>query len=309
MQCHNFFHSPELFHMVENTPGQRPYMAVATNEGGEVVGHALAIVRRRGSWLPPMLYTQGRIYGEGEYADTVDAQEVFALILAALTRKLRRRLCFYIEFSDLSRKMFGYRFFRQNTYFPVGWQEVHNSLHSKTPAERLTVKMRDRIARAYAAGITTREACSDHEVEQLHTLMARYYRFKPHRLVPPAEFFLALHANPDAHLFVTLYKGNIIGGCVCVCSEGNTYLWYSAARRKRYAHLHPHLLTIWHALDWSWQHHYAHFRFLHAGLPYPHNPRRDFLLRFGGKPVANYRWFRFSIGWLNRLLAWLYNDL
>lgn len=119
LNSRNFFHSPELFHIIEKTPGQKPYMVVATNAKGQVVGHVLAIIRRRGSLLPPMLYTQGRVFGEGEYADDVDQEEVFGVLLRALTRKLRRKLCFYIEFSHLSRKMFGYRYFRQNTYFPV----------------------------------------------------------------------------------------------------------------------------------------------------------------------------------------------
>lgn len=308
MTCRNFFHSAELFHIVEKTPGHRPYMAVATDAEGRVVAHTLAIIRRRGSWLPPYLYTQGRIYGEGEYADGYDNEEIFGLILHELTRKLRRRLCFYIEFSDLSRKMFGYRFFRRNTYFPVRWQEVHNSLHSKVPADRLTDKTRDRIAHVYALGVETREARSEAEVLCFHRLLTRFYHFKPHRLIPSAQLFLELHRGQHSRIFLTLYRGKVIGGCACVYSDDNAYLWYSASKRKTYPHLHPNTMTIWHAINWSWQHHYAHFRFLDAGLPFPKNPRREFILRFGGKPVAKYRWFRFSIGWLNRLAGWVVDD-
>ncbi|MCI6550209.1 MAG: GNAT family N-acetyltransferase, partial [Prevotella sp.] len=32
------------------------------------------------------------------------------------------------------------------------------------------------------------------------------------------------------------------------------------------------------------------------------------ILSFGGKPVAKYRWFRFSIGWINRILTWIYKE-
>lgn len=308
MTCHNFFHSAELFHIIEKTPGQKPYMGVATDANGRVAGHILAIVRRRGSWVPPVLYTQGRIYGEGEYAEGEDQEEVFGLLLTALTRRLRRRLCFYIEFSNLSRKMFGYRFFRRNTYFPVNWQEVRNSLHSKTPRERIRPKTLERIEHVYSLGVETREACSEQEVQQFHRLLRNFYRYKLRRLIPPEKLFVDLHNSKHAHIFLTRYKGKIIGGCACIYSEGDAFLWFLASRRKRYPHLHPNMMTIWHALNRAWEDGQAHLNFMDAGLPFPHNPRREFILRFGGKPVANYRWFRFSIGLLNRMLAWIYRQ-
>ena len=53
MTCGNFFHSIELFRIIEKTPGQWPYMAVAYSGDGTIVGHLLAIMRRRGSLIPP----------------------------------------------------------------------------------------------------------------------------------------------------------------------------------------------------------------------------------------------------------------
>lgn len=308
MNSHNFFHSPELFHIIERTPGQSPYMAVATDDKGKTVGHVLAIIRRRGSLMPPYLFTQGRVYGEGEYAEEVENEEVFALLLDAITRKLRRRLCLYIEFSDISRKMFGYRFFRKNAYVPVGWQEVHNSLHSKPPVERITERMLQRIERIYDLGVVTREAENDQEVRMFHKLLHRFLKFKFHRLPPPTEQFVELFKSEKVRVFITTYRKKIIGGSICVLSEGNAYLWYLASKRKTYPHLHPNMMTIWHAMNWAWEHNYAHFRFLDVGLPYPHNPYREFILSFGGKPVATYRWFRFSIGWINRIVAWIYRE-
>lgn len=308
LNSRNFFHSPELFHIIEKTPGQKPYMVVATNAKGQVAGHVLAIVRRRGSLLPPVLYAQGRVFGEGEYADDVDQEEAFGVLLRALTRKLRRELCFYIEFSHLSRKMFGYRYFRQNTYFPVRWQEVHNSLHSKTPIERISKKALARVNHAYAMGVTTREAANVDEARRLHKLIHDFYRFKPRRLIPPEKQFVEFFKSDNARLFVTLYKGKIIGGCVCAYSEGNAFLWYLASKRKRYAYLHPNTMTIWQAINHAWENNYAHFYFLDVGLPYPQSPLRDFILRFGGKPVSNYRWFRFSISFINKIIAWRYQE-
>ena len=103
---------------------------VVAEENGVVVAHLLATLRRRGSLIPPYLFTQGRIYGEGEYSPDINKEEVFKLMLSAITQKLKHKLCLNIEFSDLSQKMFGYKHFKQEGYFPVHWMEVHNSLQT-----------------------------------------------------------------------------------------------------------------------------------------------------------------------------------
>jgi hypothetical protein len=304
----NFFHSPELFHILENSSGQRPYMAVAFDETGRVVAHMLAFTRRRNTWIPPFLYTQGRIFGEGEYAEDTDKEVIFGLMLHELTRKLRRKLCFYIEFSDLSVKMFGYRFFRAEGYFPVNWQEVHNSLHSMPPIERLSERTRERIQKSLRAGVTMREVKTDEEVHSFYQLMNGFYRMKLRRIIPAENHIKQLYNSDNGRIFITLYKEKVIGGCVCVFSEGNAYLWYLASKRKRFALLHPNLMTVWEAITWSWKHNYAHICFLDVGLPFRKNPFRDFILSFGGKPIGKYRWFRFNVDWINKLMGYIYRE-
>lgn len=283
-------------------------MAVATDEDGKVVGHTLAFIRYRKSLFPPYLYSQGRFYGEGEYDDDVDKEEVFGLLLHALTKKLRRKLCFYIEFSDLSKKMFGYRFFRSEGYYPINWQEVHNSLHSMPPEERLSQKMRDKIEHTYGQGVETREAENDEEVHEFYKMLNGFYRLKLRRLIPEEEHIRQIFKSDNGRIFLTLYKGKVIGGCVCVFSEGNAYLWYLASKRKRYLWLHPNTVTVWEAINWSWKHNYAHIFFLDVGLPFRKNPFRDFILSFGGKPVGKYRWFRFNVKWINKIMCFLYRE-
>ncbi len=304
----NFFHSSELFHIIEASPGERPYMAVATDDEGRVVGQMLAFIRRRGSWLPPYFYTQGRIYGEGVYADDVKRDEVFGLLLHQLTRKFQRKLCLYVEFSDLSRKMFGYRYFRKEGYFPVNWQEVHNSLHSMDPRDRLSDKMKARIDRIYKLGVETREAETEDEVHAFYKLLNGFYRFKMRRIIPPEHQVKQFFNSENGRIFITLHKRRVIGGSVCVFSGGNAYLWYLASKRKIYAGLHPNLMTVWYAIEWSWRQGYRHIYFLDVGLPFSKNPFREFILSFGGKPVAKYRWFKFTIKWFNRLLSFIYRE-
>ena len=304
----NFFHSPTLFRMMEQTPGVTPYMVVAEDEQGKPLAHLLATVRRRGSLLPPYIFSQGRVYGEGWYAEDEHRDELFALMLEAITRQLHKRLCLYIEFSDISKKMFGYKTFRQNNYFPISWMQIQNSLHSRQPELRLEEKMLQQIDHGYRMGIETREAAKEAEVLALYKVLKGYYRFRFQRYVPHQEMFLLMMKNPSCKLNITLYKGKVIGGSVVVNSGGNAYLWYEASRKKRHPLLRPHLNTIWHAIKSSYDDHQRHICFLNVGLPFSRNRYREFILAYGGKPLTTYRWFHFTFQWLNRLLSWVYRE-
>lgn len=306
MACTDFFHSVELFRIVEQTPGQTPYMAIAEDDKGRILGHILASIRRRGRLFPPYYFTQGRIYGKGEYAADADANEVFGLLLAQLTKTFRRKLCLFVEFSDVAPKMFGYRHFRRNEYFPIHWQEVHNSLHSLPPEQRLSAKMRLRIKQAYANGVVTMEAESEELVAAFYKMLRGFYRMKIRRIIPGIQLFYKLHQSHNARIFVTQYRDKIIGGCACVYSGRNAYLWYLASKRKTHHSLHPDVMTVWQAITHAHANHYDHIYFLDVGLPFRRNPFREFILSFGGKPVARYRWFRIFVPWVNNILSWWY---
>ncbi len=309
MTCHNFFHSEELFRVCEQTPRMRPYMVVVLSDEGMVQCHMLAILRYRSSWFPPYLYTHCRVYGEGEYEANCDMQhdELFALMLQALTHKLQRWVL-YIEVSHLSTKMFGYRRFRQNSYFPVHWMSIHNSLHSHAPEERIGEKIKQRIAHGIEKGVITKMVENEQEFKSFMRLMRHHNWFKPKRYIPDEKFFRCIMEGQNGRLFITQYHDKVIGCCGCAYSEGNAYMWYSAFKRKSYLWLHPDVLTVWHAIQHSYEYKYNHIFFMDVGLPFRRNSFREFILSFGGKPVSTYRWFRCNIRWINKILSWIYKD-
>ena len=254
------------------------------------------------------MFTQGRIFGEGDYAPDVDRDEVFGLLLQAVTSKFKRPLCLYVEFSNISQKMFGYKQFREQSYFPVSWQEVHQSLHGMTPEERLDEKTLLQIRKSQEAGVVTRILTEHDDPKPFYQLLRAYYRLKPRKFVPSLTFFEELLKSPEARLCLTEHNGKAIGCCVLVFSGGNAYLWFMAAKRMSQASLHPNTMTVWNAIQLARQEGCRHIYFMDAGLPFQKSNYRDFILKFGGKPVAKYRWFRFSIKSLNKFLAWLYRE-
>ena len=306
MASGDFFHSRDMFEMAERTPGQTPFMVVARHNDGTIAGHLLATLRRRGSLIPPYLFTQGRVYGCGVYADGADKEAVFRAMLAAITSKLRDKMCLYIEFSNLTHKMFGYKDFREQGYFPVHWMAVHISLHSKDPRERLTTRVATRIERARDAGVDTRVMEHYDDFAAFYKLLKNYFTLRLRRYLPPEKQLYEMGDNANSRIFITRFKGKVIGGCVCVYSGSDAYLWYMAAKNKSHPKLHPATSTVWAAIDYAYKHGYAHIHFMDVGLPFRKNPYRDFILSFGGKPVSTYRWFRFTFPLLNNVLRWIY---
>lgn len=308
MQCHNFFHSVGFFKILEETAGMSPCMAVVQDKAGRVVAHMLAVINNRRTFLPPFFFRFGHVYGEGEYAAGSDVKLLFARMLALVTAKFRRSMCLYYEFSELSSKMFGYRAFKQNGYFPVPWQEVHNSLHSMLPAQRLGPRMQRLITISEQRGVSTGPASCDADVKAYVSLLRKHFMLKTRRHIPHSSLFGRITASGNGVNLITKHKGKVIGGCTLVFSGCNAYMWFLASRRKTCHHLYPAEACVWGALSYAHANGYDHLFFLDAGLPLKSSPYRDFVLSFGGKPVAKYHWFRLPVPCLNRLLSWAYNE-
>lgn len=308
LACRSFFHSTELFRMAEETPGYEPCMAVAEYADGHHAAHLLALVWHHRTLLPPWRYSHGRVYGEGEYAPEADKESVFGQMLAAATAYFKRKRCTYIEFSHIGNKMFGYKLFRDNGYFPVTWQEIHNSLHSLAPEERISKKLKNKIAAATRHGATTKIMESKQEFDAFYKIMLNYFRLKSRRDVPHKTMFRMLLESGRSKTFLTTYKDKLVGGCVCLMSDNNAYLWYLASKRKTYHNLWPNAMSVWAAIKHAHSQGLDHMYFLDVGLPFKNNPLREFIMEFGGKPVSKYRWFRLPWPPLNKAMFWLYND-
>ena len=313
----NFFHSPQFFALCQQTPRHRPYMVTLADDDGNLMAQMLAVVRYRSSWFPPYYYMHCRILGEGIYKE--NSGEAFEQMLNALTAKLGPRML-YVEVSHLSHKMFGYRQLRAARYFPVRWMSIHNSLHSRTPEERISASMQQRINNAYERGVITDEVKSEDDFKEFMKLLRHHNWLKPKRYIPADEFFHSFSGLPpvdakekiqlpdDGRLYLTRYRNRVVGCSAVVYSNHQAYLWFAAYRRKSFAWVHPRELTIWHAIKDAHSRGYEHIFFMDVGLPFRKNKFRDFILRFGGKPVSTYRWFRCSIKWINSLLSWIYRD-
>lgn len=304
------FHSTELFHIYETTPGYEPMLIVAS-EDGRLVAKLLAVSRKSIRLFPPSIIRRCEVYDIGEYFDpSYDKEAVFEEMLQRLTEEALRN-SFLIEFRNLKNAMSGYKAFRKHRYFAMNWLRVYNSLHSVAKVEERFSPSRIRqIRKGLQNGACVREAHTQEEIRQFARMLRHNYSFKIRRHFPSMNFFLQLErqltTDRQGRIFIVTYKDKIIGGSACIYSDDTAYLWFSGGMRKTYALQYPGILAVWKAMDDAKQRGYSHIEFMDVGLPFRRHGYREFVLRFGGKQVSTRRWFRFRWNWLNRMLNKMY---
>lgn len=302
----NTFHSTELFHVYEATPGYQPMLIVASVDGTPVA-KMLAVIRRSVRMFPPGIVKRCEVYGAGEYFVDESAREfVFEEMLQRLTDEALRA-CFMIEFRNLDNAMFGYKYFRSRGYFSINWMRVYNSLHSVGRVEERFSPSRIRqVKKGLLNGAEVREAHTSEEIGEFARMLHRNYSSKIRRHFPSMDFFQQMEhyliGRGRNRIFIVTYKGKIIGGSACIYSDDTAYLWFSGGMRKTYALQYPGILAVWKALTDAKERGYAHLEFMDVGLSFRRHGYREFVLRFGGKQSSTRRWFRFRWSWLNRLL-------
>ena len=162
--------------------------------------------------------------GNREYFDeTQNREELFSYILEHLTHEVLQK-SFLIEFRNLDNPLFGYKAFRKNKYFPINWLRVYNSLHSRTPLERLSVSRKRQINKALKNGAYIEVADNDKDITLFSKMLKKAYSSQVRKHFPDLNFFrLLTWQRPDkemAKIFLVKYKDKIIGGSVCVFSNG-----------------------------------------------------------------------------------------
>lgn len=314
----NFFHSVELFHILEQTPQFTPFLLVAY-EGDTPIAKLLCAVRQIFSCTD--VYQKAVIHGHGEYfnldllhqkEDVAPLREdaIFSEMLSYLTTRVLDHV-FFVEFRNLNDPLFAYRYFRENHYFPVRWLRVQNSIHQNPIDKWMSPRRRRHIQEGIENGADLGIIESHQELQEFFRMLKKFYSSKVVRYMPNIHFFYNLFTfNTDKQLgeiFTVRYHGKIIGGAVCFFSGDTAYLILAGGLRKSYPSLYPNVLAIWNAMLTSRKMGYSHFEFMNAGLPFKKFGYRDFILRFGGRQLGTRRWFRFRWEWLNKVMEKFYS--
>lgn len=300
----NVFHSVGLFRILESTPGYSPFMLVAY-EGERPIGKLMCVIRKS------RFISKCVIYDCGEYFNTNMRHDlIFDELLSYLTSRNKDNF-FVIEFRNLNEPLFGYRYFRQNGYFPVRRLRVINSIHHSTIDKWMGASRKRQIQQGLRNGAVMGIADNKHQVCAFFKMLKNYYTSKVFKYLPAMDFFTNILEQTEddseiGKIFTISYNDKIIGGSCCLFSDDTVYLLFSGGMRKSYPHLYPGVLAVWNAMLYSREKGYSHFEFIDAGLPFKKYGYRDFILRFGGKQLSTRRWYRLKWSWLNRIMEKVY---
>ncbi len=306
----NVFYSKEMFQIYESTPGYTPILIVAYDEM-RPLAKMLSLLRRSTRLSLSSFIPRCEIYGTGEYFDeNIDAEDLFGEMLEYLTN-IGTQEPFLIEFRNLENSLFGYKYFRENQYFPINWLQVRTSLHNTSNLmDKISESRRRQIKKGYANGARVYATGDVEEIRAFSKMLRKNYSYKIRKHFPCIEFFKyfdekAVHSGMG-RIFIVKYKEKIIGGSVIVFSGKNAYLLFSGGMNKTYKRLYPGVLATWEALEYSFNEGYQHLEYMDVGLPFKKHGYRDFVLRFGGNQKSSRRWFHFRWAFLNNLFTKIY---
>lgn len=307
----NAFHSTALFRIYESTPGFKPILIVAREEE-QVLGKILAVIRLKRRLFPPSFLKRCVVYDTGEYfSEKYPEQTVFNELLDQLTREALR-YSYLIEFRNLSQPLFGYKAFRKHNYYAVNWLRVVNNLEeTKDIEDAISASRMKEVRKGQNNGAKVKVAQNMEEIEAFVKMLLRNYSSKVRKYIPSVEFFKQLDEMVDIkknkNIFIVEHKKKIIGGSVCIYSDDTAYIWFSGGLKKRYFKQYPGVLAVWYALKAAKESGYKYLEFMDVGLPFHKHGYRDFVLRFGGKPISTRRWYLLKWKWLNRVLNLFYH--
>ena len=153
----------------------------------------LASTRRIRVLFPPYFIRRCEVYGKGVYlTDEYKMEVVFGEMLHFMTKQIARD-AFLIEFRNLGNALWGYKYFRENDYFPINWLRVRNSLHSqKTAVERFSPSRLRQIKKALKNGATVEEAHTPEEIREFAKLLHKFYAGHIRKHFPNMEFFFQM---------------------------------------------------------------------------------------------------------------------
>lgn len=214
----NIFHSTELFHVLEQTNGYCPRLLVAY-EGETPIGKLLCILRR--STRLCRFVEKGYAYGVGEYfSSSYRKEEIFRELLSYFTLQFSER-AFILEFRNLEEPLFGYRYFRQNGYFPVRWLRVRNSLHHDSLDKWMSASRKKQISHGLKNGAVIEVAHTKEELKAFFSMLKRYYSPKIHRYLPDIGFsVLCWNILPIVERFLSCVTRIRLLEGPYVCSRG-----------------------------------------------------------------------------------------
>lgn len=285
----NYFQSGAFFRFIETVGGYKPFLVVATDDHGAIIGSLMGVIQSDGgglkSWFSRRLIVWAGPLVSPETA--VDQSDVARKLLRGLKRHAQGKAIF-IEFRNFfdcaplhsDFEACGFRFRPHLNYL------VKTDTEAEAKA-RLSSNRRRQIKTSLAAGATVGEPESEADVLALYGILETLYREKVKKPLPGPDLFVNMWKSPAAKVFVVKYDGKVVGGSIGPTYKNKVlYQWYVCGENGVITGVHPSVLASWAPIEYGVKHGFDHFDFMGAGRPEEDYGVREFKARFGGEEVC-----------------------
>jgi CelD/BcsL family acetyltransferase involved in cellulose biosynthesis len=300
----NVFHTPEMFQVYARTPGHRPAVWAATDNGGQVLALLLPVQITLKDGLLRRLTTRAVSYGSVLYDPSPKGKEALKTLLHTYAREADRQALFteMRNLSDLSAVQpllnecgFAYE---AHLNFLVDLDRSNEAV-----MQGISKRTRKKIRRGQRREALVVEEVTRKELDRWYAVLQETYEIVQVPLAHRSLFEAAFDLLGPLGM-VRFVAARVNGEFAAVSAEliykETIYGWYGGTDRA-YSKYYPNELLTWHILEWGVKNGYRLYDFGGAGKPDEDYGVRDFKAKFGGDLVCFGRNTRVHAPFLLRL--------
>jgi hypothetical protein len=284
----SFFSTKKCYDFYASLPFLDEFI-FAVFDAGSLKGVIVGYIQSDGKYLKKYL-SRRAIISAGAMLSTDISEETLSAFLKYCNGMLCKK-AIYIEFRNYNDYSLYKHVFQKEGYKYHAHLNFHVDCTNEEKIEKALTKSRKRdIRTSIREGAEVITEPSWDEVLQYYRILSDLYKYRVKTPLFPLEFFKQLYKMDESLFLLIRYRGEIIGGTVCVALGKRTmYEWFVCGTNGNHKNVHPSTLATWGAINYSCKNGISLFDMMGAGKPGDSYKVREFKAKFGGKLVEHGR--------------------
>lgn len=284
----SWFQSYNCYQFYKQLSFMKPF-AYAVKKDNHIQALVCGYIISNGGFLKQFMSRRAIVPG-GVLLTKDCSHEALTLLLNTLRVELKSKVIYtefrnyfdYSEYKEIFEKT-GYKY-QAHLNFQVATPSVEHCLKQLSSTKRRDVKL------SLKQGTTVEKTTDDNDVRSYYDLLFELYKTKVKTPLFSFQFFKILLTLAESHLFIIKYEGKVVGGSMCVGTEGKVlYEWFVCGLDGRFKNVYPSTLATWAAIEYAATNGFSYFDMMGAGKPDEGYGVRDFKAKFGGELLEHGR--------------------
>ena len=280
----NIFQTPELYNVYEKTCKITPFVTIAKNKEGKIVGCLMSAIQKQSEDFTGIFTTRSIVMGGPLVLnnDTLIADKLLFDYNQSIQKK-----AIYSQFRNMTDMSAFKDVFNKNGFELIPHLDILLDLTQSEEQlfQNLHKERKRNISQAINAGLEFRLLTKKEDINgAIELLKATYKRVK----VPISRENLFINAEYELkdkiRFFGAFYDNKMIATQIRLCYKDLIYAWY-AGSDSEYFKKRPNDFLTWNVLRWSKANNFKIFDFGGAGNPTVVYNVRDYKIKYGGELV------------------------